>query len=242
MATVKLTDNMIRAITQQVRAKKTQELNKVSTYSLLVESLRIDLDVTFNRPNYLDDVAFQGYAEVARQLPKSWFSQENRMYALATLTDEQQMLLNEIDPEHRLVKRHTNNGNVAIIVGLNLNKQISCSSVTVTSSWNINEEIHRLRTIDASGLDEVTEALKKQRERTKIETYWAQVEKEILDYLKDFKSLNAAVKKLPALKAFIPSQTMERLEKRVERASSSAPSSQADLSIISSSAMRTRFI
>ena len=64
---------------------------------------------------------------------------------------------------------------------------------------------------------EISEFFDKQIEHLKFEAKWSKVCKDVKAFLQSNKSLNAALKAWPELRAFIPANYLERVDKKPER-------------------------
>lgn len=67
---------------------------------------------------------------------------------------------------------------------------------------------------------EIKEFFDKKVEETKFEFKWQKVSEDVREFLKSNKSLNAAIKAWPEVRAFIPASYLERVDRKVERKAS----------------------
>lgn len=74
--------------------------------------------------------------------------------------------------------------------------------------------------VDQDICPEIKEFFDKKVEETKFEFKWQKVSEDVREFLNSNKSLNAAIKAWPEVRAFIPTSYLERVDRKVERKAS----------------------
>lgn len=179
-------------------------------------------------PEYFDNLLWQGFKEQAAKLPTKWFDDTRSIWIEIAPNEEQGKLLQQIGRASNYQKTR-----------LELTQRVPCSPQTATSDFRPGDII----SVHGDAVPEFTEALQYTAARKEIEDRWGKVRRQVIDYLESYKSLGKAIAELPSIKAFIPAEALERLERKTTTAPVSTPVSKADAvdkGLIAAMAMRDR--
>ena len=229
MAYVQINRKLIDGARDVVRAKTSAEIRALEAkYEqhtlgyLMIDNQKQPL------PEYFDNLLWQGFKEQASKLPTKWFDDTRSIWIEVAPNEEQTKLLQQIGkaPNHQKTR-------------LELTKRVPCSPQAATSDFRPSDII----AVHGDLVPEFTEALQFTAARKEIEDRWGKVRRQVIDYLESYKSLGKAIADLPSIRAFIPAEALERLERKTTTTSVSPPANKADAvdkGLIAAMAMRDR--
>jgi hypothetical protein len=190
-------------------------LNKVShriRFELKPKDYRLhfgvdDVDNTFKLPSdhpIVSKAIWGKYEHLQAQMPSSWLEKLDFDYS-----DEADLRLRTKTRDPQLNARGVKF--VDICVGLKKKREITvppkCARYT---TFDVDQDI----------CPEIKEFFDKKIEDTKFELKWQKIADDVRAFLDSNKSLNAALKAWPELRAFIPADYIARVEKKCERKAS----------------------
>jgi hypothetical protein len=216
---VRIGPNLIKEVADHMRTLRSRERESLREASNVSDEY-IELDV--NNP-VLDQIRWQGFAAEAAKLPGNWFITSRRFYCEVTLTESQKLLINTTEPK--------------MTVAIQLDHEVIHSPLAATRSYADKQVFSGELLPEVTHMFELTGKLSASTHR------WDRVIKEVTKYLELHKSLNTAVKEMPAIKAYLPRPMLERLEaanaERPKPKGATAAES-VDFGLIAATAMKVR--
>lgn len=188
-------------ITQELQNKIHNRIMKMRDQEVHIEVPDNDKALVMDATELLMQMAWGDYRHVFAQLPKEWLKHSK--------TQDFNVITN-VDHEG------TENKYCVSIAGLTNYYEIPTSDrwsaprPSCTKQW-LETRLHLV------GTQDILDQLAQKETRTAIHEKWQKVDNDIKAFLNKCKSLNEALRLWPALKMYVPTEYIERVEYKVER-------------------------
>jgi hypothetical protein len=196
-------------ITQKLQQEVTKRIMQV----LLPRELRLhfgtaDVDETYSLPKKHPAVIkmlWGKHAHLYDKIPKEWCEERRTDYSKKC-----NVYLDSVDPDGESI-------------GITVN--LTGADKSVWAPPNTGCYTHYKVPYDIC--PEVQGFFEKQSQAKKIECKWRKVDNDVTKFLESTKSLNAALKAWPEVRTFIPTEYLERIDKKAERSAAQAAAQNA---------------
>lgn len=184
MAYVRKTETLIEDITRNVRNMKDRALQDYASNNIEVGSSLHDA-----AREAIDVAAYKDAPELRGKLPASWLKKKERMRLAIRVSDGMKLdvHVNARDDAPFLVPAHLDEGYYSSTVEVSRD---DCNHVL--KAW-----------VDGEG--------DRAKQRQTIAEQYTNVERQLVAFMRQHASLNSAIKEMPEIEMYVPSQYMEKL-------------------------------
>jgi hypothetical protein len=206
MATVRISKSLIEDAKRKIHEMRHVEHKKIVGSGSILSTTHVQVNEI---PDGFDRVRFQDHAKIAQELPKSWFWTERRFYVNYVPTPEELELVEELCPDE-INREHE--GFVYVTLTIVLPEDVTHSLAACTRHSDSPRQF-----LPTGSLPGYIEALRRVKDGRAVDKHWSAVIDEVVGFLSSQSTLNAALKALPAIRAYIPEDVLDRVDQVVER-------------------------